>query len=72
VFPGEKLSDILRKASMKYGMPMTKSIRYYCPFCLEAVGSLVKHTEEKHKSMIKYVEGGTPTAEVANDDGDDF
>jgi len=48
---GETLSSALSRASRQYGMPMTKSIRYYCPLCLSAVGSLLGHFNEKHKGQ---------------------
>jgi len=72
VHPGEKLSDVLWKASRQYGMPMTKSIRYYCPFCLETVGSLLKHAEEKHKTVIKYIGGVEPASAPSNGDYDEW
>jgi len=46
---GETLSAALSRASRQYGMPMTKSIRYYCPLCLSAVGNLLSHFNQSHQ-----------------------
>jgi len=48
---GETLSAALSRASRQFGMPMSKSIRYYCPLCLSAVGSLLSHFNEKHEGQ---------------------
>jgi len=38
-------------------MPMTKTIQYYCPFCLQTVRSLEKHAKEKHVDLVQYSPG---------------
>lgn len=52
---GETLSSALSRAARQYGMPMTKSIRYYCPLCLSTVGRLLDHFNEKHKGQCYEV-----------------
>jgi len=52
---GETLASALSRASRQYGMPMTKSIRYYCPLCLCTVHSLLDHFNEKHKGQCYEV-----------------
>jgi len=67
---GESLAKVLSDASYKYGMPMTKSITYYCPFCLKAVHSLVQHAKESHMEKITYAPGANKDAK--DDDGGMF
>jgi len=57
---GQTLSTALRQASRKYGVPMTKLITYYCPFCLENVHSLDKHAKENHLEAITFETGVMP------------
>lgn len=42
-----------------YGMPMTKSIRYYCPLCLDAVGDLEDHFFTKHPTKQQVIPSGS-------------
>lgn len=51
----ESLADALHRASMKFGMPMTKMITYYCPLCVRAVRSLQKHFLEHHADKSESV-----------------
>jgi len=48
---GETLSSALSRASRQYGMPMTKSIRYYCPLCLSSVPNLLSHFNQSHQGQ---------------------
>eukprot|EP01124_Arcella_intermedia_P031649 TRINITY_DN7201_c0_g1_i2.p1 TRINITY_DN7201_c0_g1~~TRINITY_DN7201_c0_g1_i2.p1 ORF type:complete len:392 (-),score=90.26 TRINITY_DN7201_c0_g1_i2:26-1201(-) len=50
LLPGESLESALERASAKFGVPMTKSITYYCPICVQHVHNLLSHFNEEHKS----------------------
>jgi len=54
---GQSLGALLADASKRYGIPMTKSITYYCPFCLSNVHSLVEHAKESHSNKLTFDEG---------------
>jgi len=56
---GESLAGALQKASRLYGMPMTKSIRYYCPLCLTPVSVLQDHFFEVHPSKQQVIPKST-------------
>uniref|UniRef100_A0A6B2LBK7 Isopenicillin N synthase-like Fe(2+) 2OG dioxygenase domain-containing protein n=1 Tax=Arcella intermedia TaxID=1963864 RepID=A0A6B2LBK7_9EUKA len=49
--PGESVASALLRSSRQYGMPATKSITYYCPFCLSRVGRLEPHFKEAHSDI---------------------
>jgi hypothetical protein len=59
VQPGQKLSSVLWDLSREYGIPMTKMVTYWCPFCLQNVPSLKSHAKEKHKEKISFAPGAT-------------
>eukprot|EP01127_Copromyxa_protea_P003319 TRINITY_DN1314_c0_g1_i2.p1 TRINITY_DN1314_c0_g1~~TRINITY_DN1314_c0_g1_i2.p1 ORF type:complete len:381 (-),score=43.36 TRINITY_DN1314_c0_g1_i2:488-1630(-) len=52
VLQGETLGEALSLASRKFGYPMTKTITYYCPLCVQPVRSLEPHFDEAHKNQV--------------------
>lgn len=49
----------LIKASRMYGMPMSKSIRYYCPLCLQSVPELEAHFFAEHSTKQQVIPNGS-------------
>lgn len=61
---GESLSTALQRASRLYGMPLTKTIRYYCPLCLRTVMSLESHFNEVHPTRTATLAENSKDAEL--------
>lgn len=61
---GETLSSALRRASRIYGMPLSKTIRYYCPLCLSTVMSLESHFNEVHPTRTATLPRTSKDAEL--------
>jgi len=62
---GESITKALMKHSMEYGVPMTKLITHYCPFCVRPVHNLLSHVEAEHPGSVRQVEppGETQSSE---------
>jgi len=56
---GESLREALHRASVLFGMPMSKTIRYYCPLCFSTIRDLESHFFEEHPSKLQVIPSGS-------------
>jgi len=61
IYQDETYASALNRASLALGIPNTKIMTLYCPFCAKTAVDVEEHVKEKHPEVkTKSVEGNAP------------